>query len=385
MLKRIAYLLTYLIGSGGQKCPSAKFFPIDETKLYDYAKRNKCLPYLFHLANCPNCRRYLSRNFIKRISDHQTFSLFWVHVYETEKKALAKFCQKKGVKLVAIKDFSIFDKLSFHRNYLMGADYDVLLAEQDFPLVEGYLKKNGYHLRQHLTINNSRQKRSYQEKDFVQPQKKISFDLHTTIAIPHEDSFGFLPEKIIRQVSYEIYNKSTSHSGSGLYQPPLEYLLLIAIIHFSGSDLFKGLRNLFDIIHFVSLYQKKFDWDSFLKLTSRFKITTTSLFSILLGSQVFKIEPPKVIKRKGQANFRVRFLLSSCPPEKIAIFPAIEEWTKDNQKAAGIYYENFFMKLFLADFFSPLYLLRPQVILFGVRSALTSLTTILSHRYRKSF
>jgi len=384
METRIVNLLVFLMKTGSRQCLPNSLFPINEERLLTIANRNKAIPFLFHFINCPSCRKKIKTTTLKRLSDYQKFVSIWPLLYQNEKKQLGKFCQKNKVKAVLIKDFSSYPKMNFHQQFLMGVDLDLLIKKSNTIDFELFLKKQGYQLEKHLKIRNKNGKTDYQEKNFFHPQKKVSIDLHYQIAIPHKDEFNFLPWETIKRLSKKILQNS-SQQKNGLSIPQKEYFLLILLAHYLGSDILKGLRSLFDIIQFINLYGQEINWGKFLQLCQQFKITNFSCFIFLLGSRIFNLKLPQNFQRKTQISFRTRFLSFCWPVEKIAIFPSPGKWHLKNKEAGEIFYENFFLKLLLADSVPLRRLIRPRIFLFCLKILFLRFNKALSHLYQRYF
>lgn len=384
MKNKIANLLVFLMQSGGKKCPPKHFFPVNERKLLVIAIRNKAAPFLFHFLDCPSCGKKLTKKTIKKLSRYQKSALIWPLFYQKEKQRLGRFCHKRKIKGVLLKDFSSYPKMKYHHRYLMGADIDILVKKNDLLKIESFLKERGYQLKIHTNLRDSRGKIHYQEKNFAHPQKHVAVDLHPQLAIPHDDEFRFLSWEIIEKASVEIFQNLNYQKQSGFYIPKAEYFLFSLIIHYLGSGLLKGLRNLLDIIQFAHLYNKEIDWKKFLALTRRFKVTNPSLFILLLGSQIFDLPFPQGLKRNIRIPLRVKFLAPYYSVEKIALFPPVDKWNIKNKEAKKIFYENFFLKLFLVDSISYWRLIRPRVFLFILKVGLSWPNKFASRLYHKS-
>ncbi|MBU3956707.1 nucleotidyltransferase family protein [Patescibacteria group bacterium] len=377
-------LLTFLIKTESKKCPPENLFPVNEERLLALAGRNKAIPFVFHFLDCPSCKKRLTKKTIKKLPQYQKPLLLWPLLYRKEKQALGKFCRKERIKIVLLKDFSSYPKMKFHHEYLMGTDLDILVKEKDLGKIESFLKKTGYKLREHLKLKDSQGKLYYQEKTFIHPKRHINLDLHTQLAIPHKDEFHFLEKKTINQITKTLFqNALPVGKQSLLCRPNKEYFLFSLITHCLASDLLKGLRNLFDIIQFASLYDKEINWKKFLSLTKRFKITNFSYFILLLGSQIFALPFPQGLRKNIQIPFRVRLLVSYWSVEKIALFPPIEQWAIKNKETKRIFYENFFIKMFLFNSVSFWRLIRPRVFLFISRIGLIWFSKAASRLYRK--
>lgn len=365
MKNRLANLLVFLIKTEGSQCPPKNLFPVNERRLLSLAGRNKAIPFLFHFLDCPSCKKRLTKKTLKKLYSYQKFALIWPLLYQKEKEALDRFCRKRKIKVVLLKDFSSYPKMASHQQYLMGTDLDILVKEKDLGKIESFLKKTGYKLRKHLKLKDSQGKLYYQEKTFIHPKRHINLDLHTQLAIPHSDEFHFLDKKTINQITKALFQNASLKKRSFLYQPDKEHFLFSLIVHYLGSDLLKGLRNLFDIIQFASLYDKEINWKKFLALTKRFKITNFSCFVLLSGSRIFGLPFPKDLKRNIRVPLRVRFFAPYWSAKKIAVFPPVEKWNIKNKEAKKIFYENFFIKIFLTDSVNLRRLIRPRVFLFA--------------------
>lgn len=389
MENKIIKLLIFLMKTGGKKCPPDHFFPIDEKKLLIIASRNKAIPFLFHFLDCSTCNQRLNKNTIEKISSLKKFALIWLLFYQDEKKSLNKFCQKSRIKLIAFKDFSSYPKIKFHQQYLTGLDLDLLVKKNDLPQIESLLKEKGYKLQEYLKLKNNQEIIYYQEKNFVHPQKKLSIDLHLQTAIPHQDEFNFLSPQLISEFTQDLFlnsvNISKTKQKNGLLCPEIEYFLMSLIIHYLGSDLLRGLRNLLDITQFANFYDKQINWNKFLLLSQKLKIKNFSLFLFLLGQNIFNINFPEGLKNKAKIPIKAFFLISYWSSEKIALFPLNIYWQMRNKEAKKIFYENFFLKLLSADDVPFQRLIRPRVLLFLTKVTFSNINKFFPRLYQKSF
>lgn len=367
MEKASTYLLLFLMKTDGEQCPPKYLFPINEESLLTITVKNKAIPFLFHFLNCSSCKQKLSKNTLEKLSGYRKLTSFWPHFYQDEKSSLGKFCQKKKIKAVLMKELSNYKKMAFHQKYLMGVDLDILIKKNDLTEIESFLKKRGYKLKEHLELKNKRGKIYYQEKNFIHPKKRLSIDLHPQLAIPHKDEFHFLSLKIIEKAGKEILQNSVCQKESRLYVPEIEYLLLSLIIHYLGSDILKGARNLFDIIQLANLYDDIVDWKKFLILTRNYKIYNYTCFIILLGCRIFDLSIPKGFRKSFRIPLRVKYLVNYWPIERITIFPYVEKWQLKNKKIKAMFDENFFLKLLLVDDVPLQRLVRVRLFIFCLR------------------
>ena len=127
MYDKTVELLTFLIKTTGNQCPPRDFFPFDEKRLLTLARQNKALPFLFHFLNCPLCHQKLTKKTLQKLEEFQKFNSTLASLFRKEKRKLGRFCQKEKIKVVVIKDFSSYPKMTFHRRYIMGNDIDILV------------------------------------------------------------------------------------------------------------------------------------------------------------------------------------------------------------------------------------------------------------------
>lgn len=383
MKKKTAQLLAFLIKTEKNQCPPDKYFPLNEKELLFLAQKNKAVPFLFHLIDCPVCKQKINKEFVKKISKFQKASLVLPLLYQEEKKIIGKFCQKEKIKAILIKDFSFYPQMKHHQDFLMGLDLDFLIDIKNSAKIESFLKKRGYKLELHLKLRNKNGQIIYQEKTFIHPQKKVNLDFHYQIAIPQENEFHFLTTEIIKTATEKIIQNSNYKKKIGLYVPNQEYFLTSLLIHYLGSDLLKGLRNLFDIIKFVNLYDEQINWKKVLKLCQQFQIKNSALFVLFLGSQNFNLPMPKNLQKTTKIPLKVRFFAPYWSVEKIANFPPIKKWNKRSKEAKEIFYENFFLRLFLADTIPFSRLIRPRIIFFFLKTGLIWINKVVSPLYQK--
>ena len=384
MRNKLVNLLVFLIKTESKQCPPEDLFPVSENRLLILASRNKTTPFLFHFLNCPSCKKRLTKKTIRKLSQYRKFALIWPLLYQKEKQLLGKLCRQEKIRAVLLKDFSSYPKILSHQQFQMAVDLDLLVRKKELPKIESFLLKKGYQVKENLRFKNGQGKIYYQEKTFAHPKKHVSLDLHTQLAIPHHDEFLFLNPKLIAQISKAIYLNSHRRTQDFLFEPGKEYFLFSLIIHYLGSDLLKGLRNLFDIIQFAHFYDEEIGWEKFWALAQQYKITNFSSFIFLLGSHVFDRPIPRGFKRNIHVPFRVKFLIPYYFIKKIAIFPSIVKWNKKNKEARKIFYENFFIKMLLADSVSSWRLIRPRVFFFVLRVGCSWLNKSVSRLYRKS-
>ncbi len=388
MRNQIVNLLVFLLKTEGKKCPPEKFFPLNEKKLLEIARKNKVLPYLFHFLGCSSCKKKITVKTIKTIVAYQKFTSLWPFLYQEEKRKLNNFCRRKKIKCVLLKDFSDYPKMEMHQKYLLGTDLDLLIKKEDLVKIELFLKEKDYQLKEHLVLEEKGF--HYEEKNYVHPHKKLSIDLHPYLAIPHSDEFDFLSPPVIKNLGEEIFlNSSTSWTGKnnqknfGLFIPHLNYFLISLIIHHINTNLLRGLRNLFDIVKLAELYGQEINWDDFLSLSQKFKIKNFSLFLFLTGAQIFGIKMPPNIRIKTKLPLKISFFLPYWSPEKIALFPSTEKWSTKNRAAQKIFIENFFLKFFLCDSVPFKRMFRPKIILFSLKILLSWFNKFVALLYQK--
>ena len=288
-------LILFLTKTQGKQCPQDYFFPINETELLDLADKNKTIPFLFNLATFPQCQNKLKQETLRKISHFEKCNLIQKLLFEKETVKFSEFCQEHGIKAVLLKDFSSYPKIKYHQQYQMGGDIDILIQITNLRKIKNYLNSQGYTLKKNLKLKDSQKGTYYQEYDFTHPLKHTSFDIHTQIAIPHRDEFTFLSRKKIVRITNSIFQNSKSNKQNHLYSPTPEYFIFSLIVHYLGSDILTGLRNLLDIAQFAYIYDSSINWSEFLRIAKNFKLKNLSLYTLLLGDQIFDLPLSKQI------------------------------------------------------------------------------------------
>lgn len=347
-------------------CPSLRVLTGDDfERLLKIAQLNKATTFLSHFLDCEKCQRKLSRATIIKLNELYTATLARQMIQEREKNILGKIFHQKSLKVMILKDFSSYPKLYSDKIFLASSDIDLLVKKQDFQKVEKIIRGLNYSLGENLLLKNPIDKKTflYQEKSFIKKEKVLctNVDLHLQIAVPLTGEFNPLTPEVIREITTKLFRHSRQRKDY-FFEAEIEYFFLSLIVHYFSSDLCTCLRNLYDIILLARFYEKKINWEKFLSIAKGLGIQKIALFTILLGSKVFKVPPPASFK-KIKLPLTIKMLVVYKTENKIALFPPNTEWNED-ELVRNLFLENFFYNLFLTPYVRPTRLLRPRIVLF---------------------
>ena len=349
-------------------CPSFKNLTKDDFEsLYEIAQLNKAVTFLFHFLDCKRCQKKLTSGSIKKLTQIHLASLARLMIQKREKKLLGEVFNKKGLKVLILKDFSFYPNLYSGKNFIASGDIDLLVKKQDLKSIEQIIKNFGYSLKQNLILKDPIDKKTflYQEKSFYKKGEALvlHLDLHFQIAIPNSGELRPVSKKVIRRLTSDIIKHSKKRRDC-LFEPEIEYFLIFLIVHYFSSDLCTCLRNLYDIILLARLYEKEIDWKKFWQITKQDDLERIALFVLFLGNRVFKIQLPKSLK--FSIVLKALAVKKSLP--SIAIFPPNIKWDKKPPALEKLFREDFFFKAFLTKNIALSRLMRPRIIIFFLSS-----------------
>jgi len=275
--------------------PSANLF-------YQYALKNKMIPFIGHLANCQYCQKKIHPKINKKIK--LTFKTFLALslLQEQEKEKLGKILTKKKISVVLFKNF---DKLKnfYPDSFCLQSDIDLFVNSK-------YKKK----LDQLLIDQGYQKKQKKKDKDFEYGQKETHYSKISKLGVSftaevHYDilvSPKFHPSReAIVGFSNQALERAKKQANDFL-DFSAEDKLLYLILHFYLNDFLQGLRNLYDIARFVELKKKSLNFNKLYKIAKRYQSYSIVIFVLGLVKRFF-LPKLTIDKSLNQFNFKLAY------------------------------------------------------------------------------
>lgn len=341
-------LLLFLLRNNANRCPPKKLLNgVNEARLEELARENKCLPSLFHLLDCQKCAAEISPSFRKKLRTAQKAFFIASLLYPAQKKAILEEFKKNNLPVCMLKDFSVYPKVVHHRSHFWGSDIDLLIKPNHKNQVAAILKKLGY---------SARVKRQF-ETTFSK-NGALDIDVHT-LSCDFDPNFQLLSRNNLEYLSEKLLGDSKTNG-----QPKMESFLVFLIVHFWINDCLKRIRTLYDIACFIREYKGRIDWKNVLSLGKAIHFEKQILFVLHMANFIFSAPLPKKV-RVPKSNRLFYALIRYHHQNRVIHFPNSLSWWKNSSRESKVLHEQCYLThFFLKEESLPLALFKPKALLF---------------------